>query len=157
MAKILFILLSFSLVLQSRHPRFSDYRVDEQLKRKPVRVDLKSDPQAKTYRTRLREGAEGGPNFSGHYTVVIWGCGSNCQNFAIINARTGKVYFYPGMTSYGMLYRIDSNLIITDPISAQDTSDFQSNIPDWRMTRYLVWDGIKLTQVDSTKSVLFDQ
>jgi hypothetical protein len=47
------------------------------------------------FRTRLREGSRTGPNFAGHYTVVIWGCGTGCAQMGVVDARTGRVYFPP--------------------------------------------------------------
>ena len=36
-----------------------------------------------------------GPNFAGNYTIARWGCGSTCVGFAVVDARTGRVYFHP--------------------------------------------------------------
>jgi len=144
------------LMYQSGHPRFDKFHVTDEFKGKPANVDLRSHPDAHTYRSRLREGAAKGPNFAGHFTIVQWGCGSSCQRFAIVDAQTGKVYIYPGMTSYGMVYHLDSKLIVIDPISTDDMKDFESEIPNWRMTRYFLWDGMALTQIDSSKSVFAD-
>lgn len=145
------------LMSQLGHPGFDKFHVPDQFKGRPAIVDLKSHPEAHTYRTRLREGAAKGPNFADHFTIVQWGCGSSCQRFAIIDAQTGKVYIYPGMTSNGMVYHRDSRLIVTDPISSDDMKDFESAIPNWRMTRYFLWDGMDLTQIDSSKSVSADK
>lgn len=38
-----------------------------------------------------------GPNFTGHYVLVQWGCGSNCMEAALINANNGKVLRLPQM------------------------------------------------------------
>jgi hypothetical protein len=48
---------------------------------------------ARRYRTALREGAAAGPNFAGHYAVVSWGCGSSCNELAIVDMRSGQVTF----------------------------------------------------------------
>ena len=40
--------------------------------------DLSSHPDAKTFAAALREGAAQGVTFAGHYTLVMWGCGSPC-------------------------------------------------------------------------------
>jgi hypothetical protein len=42
---------------------------------------------------------EEGPNFAGHYRVAVWGCGSSCAMFAVINLKSGKVITAAGMTS----------------------------------------------------------
>ena len=75
-------------------PRFEDYPVREVYRGpvSPVRIDSR---QARMFRTRLREGARGGPNFAGRYTVVIWGCGTGCAQMGVVDAATGRVYFPP--------------------------------------------------------------
>ena len=64
------------------------------------------------FRTRIREGVKKGwgvridgkwgtdqnrpgPNFAGHYIIVIWGCGTGCIQMAMSNAATGAVYGPP--------------------------------------------------------------
>lgn len=75
-------------------PRFEDFPVDEVFDRTPAPVVLAA-ARARQFRTVLREEAGRGPNFSGHYRVATWGCGSDCHAFAIIDAATGTVYFKP--------------------------------------------------------------
>lgn len=50
-------------------------------------------PDARRYRTMIRQGVADGPNFAGHYAVVVWGCGSSCSERAIVDTNTGRVYF----------------------------------------------------------------
>jgi len=73
-------------------PAFTDFSVSDRFQGKPAAVKLVS-AQARKYRTMLRDGAKEGPNFAGHYTIAQWGCGSGCVQFAIIDAKTGDVYF----------------------------------------------------------------
>src|SRR5690242_19062012 len=56
-------------------------------------IDFKNSPGASSFRTRLREALRGGVNFAGHYIVAGWGCGTGCISGAIIDGRTGRVYF----------------------------------------------------------------
>src|SRR4051812_50005206 len=75
---------------------------------------------ARSFRTRLREGAKAGPNFAGHYTIVQWGCGSGCADFAIVDANTGVVNWaapfqnvgFDVPESKGLIYQVDSRLLI---------------------------------------------
>jgi hypothetical protein len=74
----------------ARLPEFADYPARRRFRGKPSPVRLNST-EARLYRMRLREGAKEGPNFSGHYTIVTWGCGTGCIAFAIVDAATGRV------------------------------------------------------------------
>ena len=65
-------------------------------------------------------GAKDGPNFAGHYTIVRWGCGSDCRQFAIVDARTGTVYFPRELT------QIDSGPYIgDDPLASEESLQFR--------------------------------
>ena len=75
----------------SAPPSFADYPAPESFTGVPAKVDFASNPEMRSFRTRLREGAAQGPNFSGELTVVSWGCGTACQSSAIVSARTGKI------------------------------------------------------------------
>ena len=127
--------------LLARTPRFKDYPVTTIYKGKPAPVDLSSDPKARRFRDALRYGAKEGPNFAGHFTVVQWGCGSPCQNFAIINAKTGKVYMSDIGTSFGTKYQLNSNLLILDPDIPPETNGAYGR------TTYNVWKNGKLQKL----------
>jgi hypothetical protein len=88
-------------------PKFEDYPVKEVFRRTPHPPVL-GTPEQQLYRTRIREGVEEGsgvwingewgkeqgkpgPNFAGHYVVIVWGCGAGCIRMAISNAETGAV------------------------------------------------------------------
>ena len=102
-------------------PQFSDYHVKEIYKGPVARVRLDS-AQARMFRTRLREDSRSGPNFAGHYTVVIWGCGTGCAQMGVVDAKTGNVYFPPiefmdipdmeDKKSRDGFVRLDSKLIV---------------------------------------------
>jgi hypothetical protein len=76
-------------------PAFNDYLVADNFQGRPAPVDLASHPLASRFRTRLREAAGRGPNYARHYTVASWGCGSGCAQYAIVDARNGRVFFPP--------------------------------------------------------------
>lgn len=78
---------------QNGIPRFKDYPVKTVYRGKNAPLLLTGD--ARTFKTRLREALKGKPNFAGHYIVTTWGCGTGCQVGAMIDARTGKVYYLP--------------------------------------------------------------
>jgi hypothetical protein len=78
----------------ARLPRFEDYPVRQIYRGRvaPPRID---SGRARQFRTRLREDSREGPNFAGRYTVVHWGCGTGCAQVAVVDARTGRVYWPP--------------------------------------------------------------
>ena len=106
---------------ESPAPRFEDYPAREVYKGRPARVRLDSK-MARMFRTRLREDSRTGPNFAGHYTVVIWGCGSGCAQMGVVDARTGRVYFPPleemdvpdmeDEQARARTFRLDSRLLV---------------------------------------------
>lgn len=62
-----------------------------------AKLALSGDPQARTYRTRLREWATEKVNFAGHYILAMWGCGTGCVQIMLIDAKTGKIYHPEGI------------------------------------------------------------
>jgi hypothetical protein len=118
-----FALIAFSLSTKAgQSPNFQDFAVTNIFKGKPATVDLSSNFQACDYRTELRRQAAEGPDFAGHYKIAIWGCGTSCAQFGIVDSQTGRVYFPPELTyvtwtgyegtNFGLQYRIDSKLLI---------------------------------------------
>lgn len=117
-----------------RHPATEIYTAA------PVPVVLGADSQAKHFRTRLTEGAKLGPNFAGIYTVVEWGCGTSCQQVAVVNARTGRVSDWL-TTEIGSNYQIDSMLFIENP----DTEECSTL--EWCKTKYYRLENGKLVSL----------
>lgn len=78
----------------SEPPRFSDYPVKD-VYTGPIAPVVLESRRARMFRSRLREDSRNGPNFAGHYTVVFWGCGTGCAQVAVVDAKTGKVYWPP--------------------------------------------------------------
>ena len=75
-------------------PLFRNYPADIVAVGPGAPVDL-SSPNAYNYRTRLREAAAGRVNFAGHYKLTTWGCGTQCETGAMVDALTGQVTFLP--------------------------------------------------------------
>jgi hypothetical protein len=63
-----------------------------------------SNPTARTYRTWFRSEVAKGPNFAGHYRVIVWGCGTSCAMFAVVNLNTGRVIEPSGFSSVNTVY-----------------------------------------------------
>lgn len=110
--------------------KFSDYAETNVFHGTPARPVLTTSRQ-RTFRTKIREAAAKGPNFAGHFTVAEWGCGSGCASFEIVDAITGKAFdppfktlampFVAGGRDYqGLVYRLDSRLLILDGCPEED-------------------------------------
>ena len=113
---VTYILGSASSYADSSLPDFSQFRVtkEEMLKGKPAPVDLSSYKGAKSYKTKLKEGAKAGPNFAGHYTIISFGCGTQCQDNWLIDAKTGKILNRFSST-VGTKQQLGSALLIINP------------------------------------------
>ena len=124
-------------------PTFAEHPVVTQKVVSAPRLDLKSNPIAKTYRTVLRREVIEGPNYAGHYRVAFWGCGTSCAMFAVIDLKTGKVItarefatvsgihlatddFLPGTASdgWGFRYKRSSSLLVVLGDPDEDESRF---------------------------------
>jgi len=100
-------LLTLPILAQKESlPRFGQYPAS--VEKATVRsIDFKRHPEARTFRTRLSEGLASGVNFAGHYVVVGWGCGTGCISGAIIDARTGNVFWPEQFSDIGVWYGKD--------------------------------------------------
>jgi hypothetical protein len=110
----------------SRH-RFEEFAVPRETVANPA-IPRIEGREAKLYRTQIRRAARKPADFAGHLRVARWGCGTCCQQFAIVDLRTGKVSF-PGFTiscglnprdpvqsDAGLFYRADSRLFVVSGI-----------------------------------------
>lgn len=71
--------------------------------------------EAEVYKRIIIEALKRGPTFAGKFAVVEWGCGSNCQQHAVVNVETGLVVALGLQTEFGLEYSLDSTLLVTNP------------------------------------------
>lgn len=95
----------------------------------PAPVDFDSAPDARTFTTRITNGAAEGPNFAGHYTVISWGCGTSCLSYAIVDAQSGAIISYGLGSQFGASYQLNSRLLILDPPDLAPTQDIFPYVP----------------------------
>ncbi len=152
------VIASTSSYAQSPLPEFSTYLVpkNEVFKGTPAAVDLSNYEGANTYRTKLREGAKSGPNFAGHYTVVSFGCGTQCQDNWIIDAKSGKI-LYRFSSVLGTQYHLDSSLLIINPADLDMKRGYEEH-PEQPLlgdleTFYEVWKNNKFNVIHKDKWV----
>ena len=128
-------------------PQFQQFSVSRIYRGTPAAVNLNSNPDARRFRTALRDGAKKGPNFAGHYTVVSLGCGTACQSLAIVDAKTGAVYMTGVTADVGAKFQINSQLLVVNPPENITRADPPSVTP-----RYYVWQNNRLRQIYPPKS-----
>jgi hypothetical protein len=78
---------------------FSHYAVPLEFKGKSVMPQHNTEA-SRRYRTVIREAVKHGPNFADHYTIAVWGCGTSCADFSIVDAVDGHVYDFPAGVSW---------------------------------------------------------
>jgi len=130
-----------------RPPTFDAYPAHHIYKSAPKPVNLLSHPRALHFQDHLIALAKSGPNFAGHYTIARWNCGNECQQLAIIDARTGTVIFAPFVTHLGFRFRHDSRLLIVNPLEAVERAARQGKPRSHYRTVYYVWHFDRLTEV----------
>ena len=130
---------------------FDKYPVAPSFKGKPAPPVL-SDPATRGYRTRIREGVAKGIGFAGHFEVAVWGCGAGCLSFAIVDAVTGKVSFFPATISQEreagerLTYKPDSRAVhVIGSLNEEDSAD-----------RWYVWNGDKFILISKKPAILVD-
>jgi len=154
--KIVFFFFLLSFISSDRLPKFEDYPVKTIYQGSISKLDMKNNPLAKMFRTQLKYAIAKGPNFAGHYTIAIWGCGTECQNYAIVDLKNGKVLFpkgEAGMTTEGLIFRLNSNLIILDPITKETVDYYKNDLPERLFTRFYKINNGKLELIDSSRSI----
>ena len=105
-------------------PRLRDYPASDIFRGTPAAPVL-ATKEARMFRTELRRQAALGPKFAGHYTLALWGCGAGCANGAVIDARSGEVWFIPFswddewkdgqiICAHGSTFDISSELLVVE-------------------------------------------
>ncbi|HQZ26066.1 MAG TPA: hypothetical protein PLD18_12270 [Flavobacterium sp.] len=121
---IVLLCIAFSAICMAQKlPNYSQFPAKVE-KKTAKKVNLASHPEAKMYRTNLRNAlANSEVNFAGKYILTYWGCGTGCRQGALIDAQTGNVFFpveLQGVSAGGielgnhemMEYKKNSNLLI---------------------------------------------
>jgi len=124
---------------------FSDYPVDI-YKGELADPDFSTDPDAKRFITRIKNECANGINYAGHYTLVIWGCGSPCQSGVIVDRKTGKIYGGYG-TALGSEFKKDSKMIIRN-VGAIDTSTNLIEVCAYCDVNHEIWTGKDFKEVE---------
>jgi hypothetical protein len=163
----------FSLIIltavasaQSALPKFENYPASEAFHGKPAAPRLIRS-EDRYYRTAIRRGAAEGPNFAGHLTIAMWGCGSGCISIALVDAKSGEIHHAPFDTlGWGLpLLRYDGNKAPNEEGFAPLTFRKDSNLlivrgcpEDENCATYCyVWTGVKLKLLKKIAAVEIDR
>jgi hypothetical protein len=138
---------------KERAPRFADYPV---AKLSHIRVAKPKVPKNWDEDVRLRlldtVGTSSRANFAGRYFMAVWGCGSACVTGAIVEARTGRVYALPTVSSWfevhdkfeGIDFRHNSHLVVLSGQRSEKKGDMGQH--------FYVWENGKLRFLRTIKT-----
>ena len=126
-----------------RVPQFQDYAVTQVYRGKNAPVVLTR--KDRMYRTELREAAKTQkPNFAGHYILTYWGCGSTCVMGAVIDAKTGRVYWWdftvccwPVEIEEPIDVKPNSRLIVFSGARNEQENDIGTHFYEFRNGRFI--------------------
>jgi hypothetical protein len=147
--ELLIVLEGFPLCAADVSYAFEKFPAQESYIGEPHVPILEGD--LKRFKTVITSQVANGPNFAGAYTIVTWGCGSDCQISLSFNAKTGQPYRL-GITEFGLKFRKDSKLIILNPDITDDVYKLFGS-----KTRYLVWDGQAIKDIEPKDAILADK
>ena len=104
--------------------------------------DFESNKDYKRFKTIINEKCKEGINFANRYTIVTWGCGTNCQYSILVDRKDGKIY--DGVAStYGLTYKQRSRVLIVN-----DPKNFPEDGTPLDTTRYYLVDNGTLEEIN---------
>jgi hypothetical protein len=122
-------------------PTFEAFPAVASSRSAPKPPNLKSHPQARKYRTVLREGAKAGANFAGSYALVHIGCGTSCAMLAVVDVRDGTVYFPESLPvvhwagwwhqESGPVYQLSSRLLVVYGQAGSEEAEYGVSWFEW--------------------------
>jgi hypothetical protein len=110
----------------AKEPQFTDYPAPEVSHSVPDMPKFSTRGQRR-FRTVIRDWVKKGPNFAGHFTIAEWGCGTGCEQIAVVDNKSGDVFEGPfgklpnasiclgahvEEDKTGIFYRADSSLLV---------------------------------------------
>ncbi|WP_143150427.1 hypothetical protein [Arenibacter nanhaiticus] len=124
---------------------FEDYKVD-MYEGALADPDFSTAPAAKAFISRITNECKKGINFAGHYTLIIWGCGTACQSGVIVDRKTGRIFEEYG-SSLGSEFRKDSKMLIKN-IGAIDTTTNLIEVCAHCEVSHHVWTGTEFKEIE---------
>lgn len=104
-----------------------------------VMPDFKGrDKNYSNYRTRITKGMQKGPNFAGHYTIIVIGCGLGCRFAFVGDVATGRVHPFPHGGEEHFMMILDYSVTSNEVAVRWET-------PHGCLQENIVWDGANFT------------
>jgi hypothetical protein len=129
--------IDFNLKKEGCNFDFEDFKTEKVTINNPE-VDFETKPDAFNFETKIREAVDGGPNFAGRYVYAGWGCGTNCESAAIVNAKTGEIVEYGLINSLGADYKVNSRLLILNPKQKPDSTENEGVLSEVKSKYFLM-------------------
>lgn len=126
-------------------PTFAGYATADRLTGPAAPIDFTSNPDARRFRTLLNEARQDSADYRGHFTFVIWGCGTGCSSHVILDLASGRIYddTLVNFSCEEIEYRQSSALVVDTP----DPSLASNPACRSGATRYFVWGGSGLVEL----------
>jgi hypothetical protein len=143
-----------TVVTKKDAPRFAAYH-EAVYKGRAAAVKIDSK-YSRNYKTMLRKSVkENGANFAGHYTLATWFCGTNCNQMAVIDVKTGQTYFTPGLMSVVMgipnqtldMTEFKANSRLLKVVGRTNGKDYGTWFYEWKNNRFRLVKAYKNLQV----------
>jgi len=114
--------------------------------------DFKTDPGALIFRTQIKRQCKSeNINFAGHFTVIEWGCGTECIDIAIVDRITGEIHYSD--ISYGTdegfwgtEHKANSRLFIENSYNLMDHPGYKL-VRKYERLKLFEWTGSKLIRL----------
>ncbi len=136
------LLTGMAVAADAELPAFSEYRRVEHSELRLEAIDFDSHPDARNFRTRLEENLGDYANFAGQFILTMWGCGTMCQQIALIEVETGRVFMPEEfVSSFGVCFKESSSLLILNPVDKAFIDDMDGELPAWFNVHYYHWNG----------------
>ena len=72
-------------------------------------------PEAAEFKKAITGAMKNGANFSGHYAIAEWGCGTSCQDHAVVDVVTGEIVAMGLPSEAGLHFIPESSIVMTNP------------------------------------------
>lgn len=123
-------------------PLFGNFLATSTYEKEPHTIDFSTATGSSRFYTMITRGVtRNGVNMGGRYSLVSWGCGTACQEHAIVDTENGRIVNFGLVSAYGIRTRADSNLLIFNP--KEPGESYGTSTPQ-TVTKYYKFTGTSL-------------